>query len=284
MSRWPLGVFVSCDAGLGLPLEMVQAVGVPTVHLHSPQPQSRTAETAARLKSRLRDLRIEPTCLFAGFPGESYADIPTVKNTVGLAPRTTRAQRLAELKQIAQFARMLEIDAVGLHVGFIPHDVESEDFGELVAALREVCRHCANLGQAVHLETGQEPADILLAFIQRTKQDNLFVNFDPANMVLYGSSEPLAALEAVAPYVRSVHCKDARWSDKPGQTWGVEVPLGEGDVDIAAYVQLLVKLGYLGPLTIEREIPQTPERQKAEIMHAVTLLSQILHDIEGTIA
>jgi sugar phosphate isomerase/epimerase len=53
------------------------------------------------------------------------------------------------------------------------------------------------------------------------------------------------------------------------------VPLGEGDVGMERYLRTLDKLGYRGPLTIEREIPQEPERQKAEIGRALALLRQL---------
>ncbi|MGE3781063.1 MAG: TIM barrel protein, partial [Pirellulaceae bacterium] len=73
----------------------------------------------------------------------------------------------------------------------------------------------------------------------------------------------------------SVHCKDGKWSANPGQEWGQEVPLGQGDVGMENYLRTLREIGYSGPLTIEREIPQEPERQKAEIGHAVRLLSEL---------
>ena len=76
-------------------------------------------------------------------------------------------------------------------------------------------------------------------------------------------------------YVKSIHCKDGTWSAKPGVEWGAEVPLGEGDVGMENYLRTLDDLGYTGPLTIEREIPQEPERQKEEIGHAVKLLTEL---------
>jgi sugar phosphate isomerase/epimerase len=111
------------------------------------------------------------------------------------------------------------------------------------------------------------------------ERPNLFINFDPANMILYGSGEPIAALEKLGSYVRSVHCKDATWAARPGQEWGAEVPLGEGAVDIEKYLRTLSKIGYLGPLTIEREIPQEPARQKIEIGRAVRLLAALREKI-----
>jgi sugar phosphate isomerase/epimerase len=108
-----------------------------------------------------------------------------------------------------------------------------------------------------------------------TETQNLFINFDPANMILYGTGEPIAALERVGQFVRSVHCKDGKWAKNPGKEWGQEVPLGEGDVNIERYLRTLDSIGYSGPLTIEREIPQEPARQKAEIGHAVKLLTDL---------
>ena len=106
-------------------------------------------------------------------------------------------------------------------------------------------------------------------------RENLFVNFDPANMILYGAGEPIAALEKLGSAVHSVHCKDAKWAAHPGEEWGAEVPLGEGDVGMERYLRTLDAIGYHGPLTIEREIPQEAERQKAEIGGAITLLNQL---------
>lgn len=279
MNKWPLGVFASIDAGFGVRLEIAKELGVPTIHLHSPQVASRTPQTAEAFSKRLAEFGIEITCVFAGFEGESYADIPTVKQTVGLVPPETRAERCAEFNEIADFAKLLNVDVVGIHIGFVPHDQNDATFQEVVAVTRAACDHAAGNGQAVHLETGQEPADVLLGFLEAVDRDNLFVNFDPANMILYGCGEPIPALKTVGKYVRSVHCKDGVWSDQPGVSWGREVPLGQGDVDFPAYLRTLDEIGYAGPLTIEREIPQEPQRQKEEIAAACQLLQDLKNEM-----
>ncbi len=130
-------------------------------------------------------------------------------------------------------------------------------------------------GQNLHLETGQETAEALVQFMKDCDCNNLFVNFDPANMILYGTGQPIAALEILGSRVQSVHLKDATWSKSPGQTWGTEVPLGAGDVDVELFLATLLKLGYSGPLTIEREIPHDSARQKSEIGSAVALLNDL---------
>jgi sugar phosphate isomerase/epimerase len=275
MDKWPIGVFTSVDAGLGVKLEVAYELGVHTIQLHAPAKATRSPENADNFLAKLSELGITLTAVFGGFQGESYADIPTVARTVGLVPRQTRAARMAEMKEIADFAQLLGCNVVALHVGFIPHDPQHPLYAEVVQVTREICDHAQGNAQDLHLETGQESADGLLRFILDVQRDNLFVNFDPANMILYGTGEPIEALRKIGPYVRSVHCKDGKWSARPGVDWGQEVPLGQGDVGMEDFLRTLAAIGYNGPLTIEREIPQEPERQKAEIGHAIRLLTAL---------
>lgn len=273
--KWQIGVFTSIDAGLGVRLEVAHALSVPTIQLHAPHRESRNPDAATNFCSKLDDLGIKLTCVFGGFAGESYADIPTVERTVGLVPEDTRAARLQEMKEISDFSRLLGCDVIGLHLGFVPHDTSSAAYHQVLEVTRNLCDYAARNEQNLHLETGQETAKALLQFLKDVQRPNLFVNFDPANMILYGTGEPLEALRTIGSYVRSVHCKDATWSDQPGITWGCEMPLGKGQVGIENYLKTLLDIGYTGPLTIEREIPQEPERQKEEISQAMSLLTSI---------
>ena len=124
---------------------------------------------------RERDEPCAAVALHGGFEGESYADIPTVARTVGLVPPETRAARTKELKEIADFAKLLSCNAVGLHIGFVPHDTKHPLYGDVIAIAREICDHCTANGQSLHLETGQESADALLQFINEGIKD-LLVN------------------------------------------------------------------------------------------------------------
>jgi len=274
MQNWPVGVFTSIDAGLGVDLSVAKEIGIPTVQIHAPHKGNRTAKHAEEILVRLAEFGITVTAVFGGFQGESYADIPTVVKTVGLVPAQTRAQRLAEMKEISDFSKMLGCNVIALHLGFVPHDTESALYQDVLAVTKDLCQYASANGQALHLETGQETAEALNQFIDDVGHDNLFVNFDPANMILYGTGEPIDALRALGQRVKSCHFKDATWSDTPGETWGAQVPLGQGDVDIQKYMDTLKEIGYQGPLTIEREIPEQPERQKQEIGQAVKLIEQ----------
>lgn len=282
MQPWSIGVFASVDAGLGVHLEVAQDLGIPTVQLHAPHKESRTPEAAQRFLDRCKAAGITVTCVFGGFEGESYADIPTTARTVGLVPEATRAARVQEMKEIADFAKLLGCDTVGLHIGFVP-EKSSASYQDLLAVTRDLLDYVAKNGQKVHLETGQETADHLLEFIADVARPNLFINFDPANMILYGTGNPIEALKKVGKYVRSIHCKDAKWAAEGdrGKGWGREVALGEGDVGMETYLRTLKEIGYTGPLTIEREIPHDPVQQKKDIGAAVSLLTSLRTKILG---
>ncbi|MGV2337563.1 MAG UNVERIFIED_CONTAM: sugar phosphate isomerase/epimerase [Planctomycetaceae bacterium] len=211
----------SIDAGLGVHLEVAQELAVPTIQVHAPHAGTRTPQAAQAFLSRCKAAGITITAVFGGFEGESYADIATTARTVGLVPRKTRAARLQEMKEISDFTKLLGCPTVALHIGFVPHDTSSADYHDLLATTRDLLDHVAANGQQLNLETGQESADHLLQFISDVQRDNLFINFDPANMILYGTGEPIEALKKVGRYVRSVHCKDARWaaSEVRGTAW-----------------------------------------------------------------
>ena len=220
MENWQIGVFTSVGAGLGLDLDLAGKLGLPTIQLHTPPVGQRDQASADKILATLAPYGISITAVFGGFEGESYATIPTVVETVGLMPAATRQKRLDEMFEISDFAKMIGCDVIALHLGFVPHDTTAPAYQDIVTVTQQLCQHAANNGQAVHLETGQETADGLVTFINDTKCDNLFVNFDPANMILYGAGDPIKAAEKIGSLIKSVHCKDAKWSAKPGQEWG----------------------------------------------------------------
>ena len=199
------------------------------------------------------------TAAFAAFEGESYADGTTVHRTVGFIPRETRTAREKRSLQVVDAASTMGVPIFACHIGFVPDDHTHPDFIAVRDMVRRICDHAAQYNIFFALETGQETAESLLHFLDAVERRNLKVNFDPANMILYGTAEPIPALKALATHVVSVHCKDGNWppKDKPGAL-GSEMPLGEGQVGMERFVSTLKKLGYTGPLTIEREVSLEP--------------------------
>jgi L-ribulose-5-phosphate 3-epimerase len=230
------------------------------------------AGAAAEWKRALEQEQFQIVTVFCAFTGEAYADIPTVQDTVGFIPRATREEREARTLEVSDFAAALGVDSIALHVGFVPEDTSDPDYIAVREMVRRVCDHAARNGQNFALETGQEPAVTLLSFFEDVNRTNLRINFDPANMILYGSGDPIEALGVLARHVVSVHCKDGAWppADKPGAL-GEELPLGQGAVGIPRFIAKLKEIGYKGVLSIEREIPDAGQRLK-DVQMAVGLL------------
>jgi sugar phosphate isomerase/epimerase len=225
------------------------------------------------LAKLLQGSGIEWVTAFAAFDGESYADIASVRATVGLVPPDLRAARLEITKKLSDFACEMGIPRFAFHVGCVPENPDDPAYAPIAKMLRLLADHCRFNGQQLCFETGQESADSLLRLIADTKATNVKVNFDPANMVLYGSGDPIEALGKLAAHVATVHCKDGKPPAEPGKL-GTEVPLGQGDVGFERFIAKLREIGYEGPLCIEREI--SGEQQIADVRQGIELLRGIL--------
>jgi sugar phosphate isomerase/epimerase len=179
---------------------------------------------------------------------------------------------VAALKAGADFAQWVGVDTVTTHVGFIPENPGNPLYPGLLDALREVVDHCAARDLTFCFETGQETPTTLLRVIEDLGGENLGINLDPANLLMYGKANPVDALDAIGAYVRGVHAKDGEYPTN-GRHLGVEKPLGEGRVNFPVLVPKLKSLGYSGALTIEREI--SGPRQIADIKRAIALLEEL---------
>ena len=253
MQPMSVGIMLGVGDDPDTSLEKVKSIGVDNVQMGCPPDQYFTPDAQEKLKQAISASGITITTVFCGFTGESYADIPTVKRTVGYVPADSRAERIEKTKRISDFAKNLGVDQIAAHAGFIPENHTDPLYSEMVNTIQEIADYVIENGQNFSLETGQETAPALLSFLKDVDRDNVKVNFDPANMILYGSGEPIEALELLKDFIVSVHCKDGKWPTEENQL-GVETPLGGGDVGMDKFVNKLKEIGYQGPLTIEREI------------------------------
>lgn len=208
-----------------------------------------------------------------GFPGEDYTTPQTIEKTGGFGDPATRPERLERFRWGLARTRELGLTDLMLHAGFIPA-VGDSGRRAFLDTLAQVADLAARQGVTVAFETGQESAALLRQTLDDLKSPNLKVNFDPANMLLYDKDDPLKAVELLAPDIRSVHVKDANRPTTPG-TWGEEVPLGRGQTNTAEFVRTLVRVGYRGPLCIEREVGTQADRLR-DIEHGVRFLRECL--------
>ena len=226
-------------------------------------------------KKALEQDHFTVSTVFAAFEGESYADIPTVQRTVGFIPEVTREVRELRIMEVSDIAAQLGVPSVATHVGFIPEDNTHADYRAVREMVRRVCDHAVSHQQTFAMETGQERAEVLLDFLLDVNRRNLAINFDPANMILYGTGDPIQSLDVVGQHVVSVHCKDGDWppAGVPGAL-GTERPLGKGSVNLKAFLAALKKIGYRGPLTIEREA-HDPEERLRDLRDGKALLEEL---------
>ena len=220
-----------------------------------------TPEWVEKIKADLAAHDFHIVTVLAAYSGEDYADVPTVQRTVGFVPHSTRAARLDRTLELVDVAAKLGVPGIACHVGFVPEDKLDPDYMEVRDVVRRICDYAASRGQTFALETGQEPAHALLEFITDVNRPNLKVNFDPANMILYGSGDPHDAVRLLASKIVSVHAKDGDWPPQHDRTaLGRERALGKGSVDIPRFIQTLKEAGYQGALCIEREARDPVER------------------------
>jgi sugar phosphate isomerase/epimerase len=119
------------------------------------------------------------------------------------------------------------------------------------------------------METGQETADDLAAFMRQMNHAALGVNFDPANMILYDKGDPIDAVKKLAPWIKHIHIKDAVKAGVKGE-WGKEVPWGQGEVGPQRFMDALDAISYNGAVAIERE---AGESRIEDIKSAIEILT-----------
>jgi L-ribulose-5-phosphate 3-epimerase len=231
--------------------EKLQATGVSRVQL-ALDPLREEPAVWGGTEAVLKQAGITIVSGMFGCVGEDYSTLDTIRVTGGIAPDETWEQNLENIHATVEIAKKLGHKLVTFHAGFVPHDPADPGFPKMVARLKAVAEIFASAGMLLGLETGQETADGLSALLETLNQPNVIVNFDPANMLLYGKGDPIEALRVLAPWIRQVHVKDANQTAVPG-TWGEEVAVGTGQVDWPAFFSTLARIGFTGDIVIERE-------------------------------
>ncbi len=265
-----LGIILGISPDPDAAIKRVRDLGFPTCQVSM---RDTDADTASKLRAALERYGVEATSAVATGPGPEVYDFYRGPATIGVVPKQYRDARIARIKDVSEFAKRVGIPAVQTHCGFIPEDPNQPLYAETVEAIRTVAQHCRNNGQQFRCETGQETPITLLRAIRDVGLDNVGVNFDCANLIMYGKADPVEALDVLGPLVQGVHAKDGLYPTDPKKL-GEEVPIGTGKVRFAEVVAKLRKFGYRNPLTIEREI--SGEKQRQDILASKAYLEKLL--------
>lgn len=252
--------------------------GMASCQLISWCPDHWTDEAAAYTRRLTEEYGVEISAFWCGWTGPSVWDFYEGQATLGLVPPAYRAQRVKELCAGADFAKKLGVEDVVTHMGFIPENPNDAEFLPFCDAVRQVAEHCKQNGQHLLFETGQETPVTMLRCFEVVGMDNLGINLDTANLILYGRANPVDALDVFGKYVRNLHAKDGCYPTN-GHDLGRETAIGEGKVDFVALFKKLHELGYDRYVTIEREI--SGDQQRVDILNSVVYLRETIEDIYG---
>ncbi|MDR0670638.1 MAG: sugar phosphate isomerase/epimerase [Treponema sp.] len=248
--------------------------GITTCQLYVPAAQYH-ADGIEKIKSLCSKTGMEITALVGHGSGPTIYDFYGGPLTIGIVPAAWQASRTQDLASSAEFAARLGVPRVCGHMGFIPENPNDPAYTACIAAARWLAGVYARNGVGLDFETGQETPITMLRAIRDIDSPCIGVNFDPANLLMYGKANPVDALDILGPYVRGFHAKDGEYPVDPGRL-GPEKPLGEGRVDFPALIKKLLAAGYDGPLTIEREIEG--EEQRSDILKAKRILDRIINE------
>ena len=207
-----------------------------------------------------------------GTIGEDYTTLESIRFTGGVVPDETWQQNWQNIRQTADLAAQLGLSLVSFHAGFLPHDRNDPEYQKLRERIARIAELFATKNIDLVFETGQETAEALRDFLEDLGCPNTGVNFDPANMILYGKGNPIEALRILGPWIKQIHIKDAVATRNPG-TWGEEVAAGTGDVDWKVFFTALENLGYHGNFCIERE---AGNQRTADILTARQMVETLL--------
>jgi hypothetical protein len=232
--------------------EELLSLGAECVQLNCWDTALMTAENAEIIKETLRG-KARISSLWTGWSGPAVWDSVDGPHTLGLVPPAYRFIRMKELCVGADFALMLGVPNIATHVGFIPEQPSFSEYRGVVQAVKFVSGYCRERGLGFNFETGQETPVTLMRTIADVGNDNVGINLDPANLIMYGRGNPVDALDIFKGYIRGVHIKDG---DYPTDFYklGQERPVGEGSVNFPVFLPKLLAQGYTGDLYIEREI------------------------------
>lgn len=183
--------------------------------------------------------------------GEDYSSLESIKASGGVRPDQHWETNQQRARAAAKSAQKLGLQLVTFHAGFIPSHgtLEYQTMTDRIKAIADILSTC---GISLALETGQERAESLLEMLAEPNMSSIGVNFDPANMILYGMGNPANAIELLKEHIVQVHMKDAIASQTPGE-WGSEVPAGDGEVDWDHFFQTVRDLPRSIDVVIERE-------------------------------
>lgn len=218
---------------------------------------SRLSDSGRRhLSQYVTGLGLELSALGADLGGARFAD------------KATLDYRLDKTRQVMELAGRLRVPVVTTHLGTVDSKTWRE--GHLLESVRWLAELADRTGTHLAFETGGTDPRTTAELLKAVDCPLLGVCYDPASLLIDGF-DPAAGVESLADRLLIARASDAL----PGsaQRPGRETALGQGQVDLAAYLADLHEAGYDRTTFIRRV---GSERPFAELADAKALIEKML--------
>jgi sugar phosphate isomerase/epimerase len=163
-------------------------------------------------------------------------------------------------------------------LGWLPYDRAKGILGTIealrsplrdLAALNERCGIRGGYQNHAGTNVGSAVWDLHL-LLKEVGSRWLGCQYDIRHAVIEGSTSWPNALRLIAPFVHTVDVKDSHWAKTERGWQAVNVPLGDGVVDLVAFFRLQAELGIHCPVSVHFEYPfpedgSPAERRKAAV-------------------
>lgn len=268
-----LGILVPLSKDVENEFKKASEMGFKTCQLLCWNEYMLTEDVSIKVNYAVKKYSMEITAFWCGWQRPAVWDFYNGPLTLGIVPDAYRFARTQMLLKGSDFAKKISVRDLVTHVGFIPENPNDPNYSGVLNAIKYIANYCKNNNQYFLFETGQETPITLLRAIQDSGLDNLGINLDPANLLLYGKGNPVDSIGILGKYIRGVHAKDGEYPTN-GKYLGEEKPVGKGSVNFPVLIKKLREAGYDGALTIENEI--AGEDTIKDIIESKNLLEKLI--------
>jgi sugar phosphate isomerase/epimerase len=255
-----------CSWSLGNDFEKIAEAGVDYVHLAI---APALASNGSQYFAKVAKSKLKITATMINFLQEDYSTLESIKKTGGIVPDDCWWDNRELALRAIELTAELKVRFLSMHFGFIETQNPAKAKA-LIERTRMLVDKADEHNITLLMETGQESAGELRDFLEKVHHPALGVNFDPANMILYGKGNPVEAVGILGSWIKHVHIKDALKTKTPGE-WGTEVVWGAGEVNAAEFLKALKLVDFMGALAVERE---AGDDRLGDIKTAVKILRQ----------
>jgi sugar phosphate isomerase/epimerase len=162
---------------------------------------------------------------------------------------------LHQTHRILALARQLNVPNVTIELPPVAVEPDSREEELLRQAIDDLAQQSANLDVTLAIASPGTPADVFDQVLRQTGSPTAQATIDPGALLMLGQ-DPTAVVPHLAGRLAITHLRDAL----PGSpdAPGYEVPLGKGQLDLSAFLEMLAQAGPPRPVMVARQGGENP--------------------------